>query len=177
LIDDLEVKKMKQGILIVSLFFLLTAPAFAFKMNDPAPDFSLKDREGKDFKLSDVVGANSKEKAKGVILNFFASWCVPCRNELPILNSIVDDMKKKGVKVVLLGHLEDFDAIQGMLTELKVNKPLVLSDPSGKVGEEYGVRFLPVTFFIGGDGKLKYIIFGEIESEKELREKADKLTK
>lgn len=169
---------MKQGMLIVSLFFLLTAPAFAaFKMNDPAPDFSLKDREGREFKLSDVVGANSKEKANGVILNFFASWCVPCRQELPLLNSLVDDMKAKGVKIVLIGHLEDFDTLQGVLTELKVNKPLVLSDPSGKVGERYMLRFLPVTFFIGGDGKLKHIIFGEIESEKELRKIAEKLLK
>ena len=168
---------MRQGILIVSLFLLLTAPAFAFKMNDPAPDFSLKDRDGRDFTLSDVVGANSKEKANGVILSFFASWCVPCREELPLLNSIVDDMKKKGVKVVIIGFLEDFETIGEMLTELKVNKPLVLSDQRGLVAEKYGVRFLPITFFIGGDGKLKHIIYGEIENEKVLREKAGKLTK
>ncbi|HEX9022010.1 MAG TPA: TlpA disulfide reductase family protein [Nitrospirota bacterium] len=169
---------MKQGILIASLFFLLAAPAFAaFKMNDPAPDFSLKDREGHVFTLSDVVGANSKEKANGVILNFFASWCVPCREELPLINALVDELKGKGVKVVLIGHLEDFDAMQEMLAALKVNKPLVLSDPDGKVGERYGLRFLPVTYFIGGDGKLKHIIFGEIESEKELRKIAEKLLK
>jgi peroxiredoxin len=168
---------MRQGILIASLFFLLTAPAFAFKKDDIAPDFTLKDREGREFKLSDVVGPNSKEKANGIILNFFASWCAPCRNELPIINVVADDMKKKGVKVVLIAYLEDFDAVQDMLTALKVSKPLVLSDPGGRVGEQYKVRFLPVTFFIGGDGKLKEIMYGEIESEKEMREIAGKLAK
>jgi peroxiredoxin len=169
---------MKKSALALFLFFLFVSSASAaFKIDDPAPDFSLKDREGRDFKLSDVVGEHSKEKANGVILSFFASWCVPCRNELPLVNSLVDDMKAKGVKVVIIGFMEDFDTIKEMLAELKVNKPLVLSDPNGKVGEQYGVRFLPITFFIGGDGKLKHIIYGEIESEKVLREKAGKLTK
>jgi peroxiredoxin len=162
--------------LFVFILFVSTASA-AFKMNDPAPDFSLKDRDGRDFQLSDVVGANSKEKANGVILSFFASWCAPCREELPLLNSVVDDLKKKGVKVVLVAFLEDFDTIREMLTELHISKPLVLSDQQGKLGEKYGVRFLPITYFIGGDGKMKDVIYGEIESEKVLRDKAGKLTK
>jgi peroxiredoxin len=73
--------------------------------------------------------------------------------------------------------MEDFDAVRGLLTELKVTKPLVLSDERGAVAEKYGVRFLPVTFFIGSDGKIKDVIYGEIEGEKELRERAGKLTK
>jgi peroxiredoxin len=169
---------MRQGILIISLLILLTVPAFAaLKMNDPVPDFSLKDRQGRDFKLSDVVGANSKEKANGVVLNFFASWCVPCKEELPLFNSLVDDMKGKGIKIVLIAHLEDFDTIQGMLTALNVHKPLVLSDPEGKVGERYGLRFLPATYFINGDGKLKQIFYGQIENERQFRAIAEGLLK
>lgn len=169
---------MRQGVLIVSLFFLLASPAFAApKANDPAPVFSLKDKDGKDFSLTDVVGPNPKNKSNGVILGFFASWCVPCRNELPILNSLVDELKGKGVKIVIVGFLEDYDTIGAMLAELKVSKPLALSDQHGAVAEKYGVRFLPVTFFIGGDGKIKSVIYGEISGEKELRERADKLTK
>jgi cytochrome c biogenesis protein CcmG, thiol:disulfide interchange protein DsbE len=169
---------MRQGLLIVSLLFLFAASAFAApKANDPAPAFSLKDKDGMDFSLSDVVGANPKNKANGVILGFFASWCVPCRNELPILNSLVDELKGKGVKIVIIGFMEDFDTIKELLAELKVSKPLALSDQRGAVAEKYGVRFLPVTFFIGSDGKIKDVIYGEISGEKELREKAGKLTK
>jgi cytochrome c biogenesis protein CcmG/thiol:disulfide interchange protein DsbE len=169
---------MKTIAVSVMLILLFLSPVFAApKANDPAPAFSLKDKDGKDFSLSDVVGANPKNKANGVILGFFASWCVPCRNELPILDSLVDEMKGKGIKVVIIGFMEDFDAIRGLLSELKVTKPLVLSDERGAVAEKYGVRFLPVTFFIGSDGKIKDVIYGEIEGEKELRERAGKLTK
>ena len=62
--------------------------------------------------MSDVSVPASKEKANGVILGFFASWCVPCRNELPIINSLVDELKGKGVKVVIVGFKEDFDTIR-----------------------------------------------------------------
>jgi cytochrome c biogenesis protein CcmG/thiol:disulfide interchange protein DsbE len=169
---------MKTIAVSVMLILLFLSPVFAApKANDPAPAFSLKDKDGKAFSLSDVVGANPKNKANGVILGFFASWCVPCRNELPILDSLVDEMKGKGIKVVIIGFMEDFDAIRGLLSELKVTKPLVLSDERGAVAEKYGVRFLPVTFFIGSDGKIKDVIYGEIEGEKELRERAGKLTK
>jgi thiol-disulfide isomerase/thioredoxin len=168
---------IKSALALFVFFLFVSSASAAIKQNDPAPVFSLQDREGKYFNLGDVIGPKSKEKANGVILGFFASWCVPCRNELPILDSLVDDLKGKGVKVVIVGFLEDFDTIREMLTELKVTKPLVLSDQHGAVAEKYGVRFLPVTFFIGSDGKIKDVIYGEITGDKELREKAGKLTK
>ena len=169
---------MRKTLLVIIATLLMASSAFAApKANDPAPAFSLKDRDGKDFTLSDVVGANPKNKANGVILGFFASWCVPCRNELPFFDSLVDELKGKGVKVVIIAFMEDFDQVRGLLSELKVTKPLVLSDQHGAVAEKYGVRFLPVTFFIGSDGKIKEVIYGEIEGEKELRERAGKLTK
>jgi thiol-disulfide isomerase/thioredoxin len=95
--------------------------------------------------LSDVVGATKRENGNGVILSFFASWCVPCRNELPLLDSLTDELTGNGIKVVIAGFKEDFDQIEELLKELNVTKPLVLSDRHGKVGEKYGVRFLPTT--------------------------------
>jgi len=56
-----------------------------------------------------------------------------------------------------------------------VDKPVVLTDPSGKTGEQYGVRFLPVTYFIGADGRVKDVIYGEISGQKELRNSVQKL--
>ena len=154
--------------------FATTAFA-ALKTNDAAPIFSLRDVEGKDFNLSDYVGAARKESGNGIILSFFASWCVACRNELPLINSLVDELKGKGIKVVIVDVKEDFDTIDSFLTGLKVDKPIVLSDLHGKIAELYGVRFLPVTFFIGADGKVKHIIFGEIDDAKEVRKSAGKL--
>ncbi len=159
-----------------SVVFLLASPVCAaLKPNDAAPTFSLRDLEGRDFYLSDVIWPKSKEKINGVILSFFASWCVACRKELPIINSLVDEFNSKGIKVVIVDVKEDIDAVGELLNELKVHKPVVLSDRYGKTAEKYQVRALPMTFFIGADGKVKHIIFGEISDAKELRESAAKL--
>ena len=155
---------------------LFSSAAFAaLKTNDAAPVFSLRDVEGKDFNLGDHVGSAKKESGNGIILGFFASWCVGCRNELPLINSLVDELKGKGIKVVIVDVKEDFNTIDSFLTELKVDKPIVLSDLHGKTAELYGVRFLPVTFFVGADGMVKHIIFGEILDAKEVRKSAGKL--
>jgi thiol-disulfide isomerase/thioredoxin len=159
-----------------SVVFLLASPVCAaLKQNDVAPIFSLRDVKGRDFNLSDVVGPKSKDKASGVILSFFASWCAECRSELPLINSLVDELNGKGIKVVLVDVKEDVDTINALLAELKVEKPIVLSDRHGKTADDYGVRFLPVTFFIGSDARVKHIIFGKIIDAKEFRESAGKL--
>ena len=160
--------------LLLSLLFASSAAA-ALKLNDTAPTFSLRDIDGKDFYLSDFAGATKKEKGNGVILSFFASWCIGCRNELPLINSLVDELTVKGIKVVIVAVKEDFDTIGALLAELKVDKPVVLSDRYGKAGDTYQVRFLPTTFFIGADGRVKDIIFGEIKDKRELMASAGKL--
>jgi thiol-disulfide isomerase/thioredoxin len=160
---------------ILAILLLVSSSFAALKPNDNAPAFSLRDSAGNDFYLNDVIGAKNKEQVNGVILSFFASWCIPCRNELPMINSLADEMRNKGVKVVIVGVREDFTSINALLTNLKVDKPVVLSDRNGKVSEEYQVRFLPVTFFIGNDGKVKDVIYGEIGSAQALRNSAGKL--
>lgn len=160
--------------LTVVLIALLAVPAFALNAGEQAPLFSLRDIEGRYFHLSDHVGLN--KKSKGVILNFFASYCKPCRNELPVLNSLTPEFRSKGIEVVIVGFGEDFDKFEEMLSSLGVDKPTVLSDKYCKVGEKYSVRGLPKTFFIGSDGIIKDIINGELpDIEKMLREKARKL--
>jgi peroxiredoxin len=164
---------------ITGLFVILfTSSVFAApKVNDLAPAFSLRDSNGKDFSLSDVVGETRKKSGNGVIISFFASWCTPCRSELPLINSHVDELREKGITMVIVDIKEDFDTIHALLAELKVDKPVILSDRYGKTAETYGVRFLPVTFFIGADGKIKHVIYGGIFDAKELRESAGKLLK
>lgn len=168
------IKKITIAALLIVLF---ASPVFALEQNDDVPEFSLRDSKGNNFHLSDVAGAKGKKNGNGVVLSFFASWCVTCRSELPLIDSLVDELKGKGITVVLVGFKEDFNDIRPLLSDLKVNKPIVLSDRRGKVGEEYGVRFLPMTYIIGADGKVKHIIFGEIKNAKELRESVGKLLK
>lgn len=164
---------MKKIAIALSIFLFTASPVFAGLMaNDFAPDFSLPDASQKKFSLRETIGG--KEKG-GVVLSFFASWCIQCRNELPILNSLVDELNSGGITVVIVGVREDFDRIKALLAELNVHKPLVLSDREGRAAGAYQVRFLPTTFFIGSDGKVKDIIYGGIKDKTELRNSARKL--
>jgi len=150
--------------------------SFALSANDAAPPIALRDSSGIYFFLSDYTGPSAKKPAKGVIVNFFASTCDPCRKELPALNSLVDELAQKNIRVVIIGYKEGFDGFVGMLEDLKVEKPVILSDPYGKAGKEYGVYGLPMTVFIGADGKVKEVVKGELTG-KALKEKAAKLIK
>jgi cytochrome c biogenesis protein CcmG/thiol:disulfide interchange protein DsbE len=170
--------KTNKLILATIAMLLLATTAFAaLKKNESAPMFSLKDLAGKDFHLSDVIGAKNKGKSNGVILSFFASWCVPCRHELPLFNASTEELNKKGITVVLIDVKEESGPVDGLLKELRVNKPVVLIDQDGTASDKYQLRFLPTTFFIDADGMIKDVVFGEIKDEKELMESARKLLK
>lgn len=165
------------AVVIVLCAILLAAElSFALSANDAAPPIALRDSQGSYFYLSDCIGSSAKKPAKGIIVNFFASTCDPCKKELPALNSLVDEFEQKSIKVVIIGYKEGFDAFMGMLENLKVDKPIILSDPYGKTGNEYGVYGLPITVFIGADGKVKEIARGELAG-KAIKEKAAKLIK
>jgi thiol-disulfide isomerase/thioredoxin len=172
----MKIFTVKTVLLAAVLIALFASSGSALTLNDPAPDFSLKDNKGTIFSLGGAVGARKKEETHGVMLSFFASWCGPCRTELPLINSLADELKAKGITVVLMGFKEDFTRINALLMDLKVNKPIVVSDASGEIGEKYGVRFLPITFFIGADGTVKHIIYGEILDAAELRAAAATLS-
>ena len=168
---------MKKILLVTLIALLPYHAAAALKTNETAPVFSLQDLGNSEFSLDNVVGPASRGKNRGVVLSFFASWCLPCRVELPMLDARVDELAGKGIRVVLVGVREDRAKIEALMTELKVSKPTVLSDSAGKVSGMYQVRFLPTTFFIGSDGQVKDIIFGEIRDEAELRASIEKLLK
>ena len=112
-----------------------------------APDFELSSLDGKRVKLSDYRG-------KAVLLNFWATWCSPCKVEMPWF---VDLQKKYGSDgLVILGiAMDDTDTpkIAEFASEMGVNYPVLLG--TDKVSEEYGnVEFLPTSFYIDRDGKI-----------------------
>jgi thiol-disulfide isomerase/thioredoxin len=161
----------------IGILLIATTVCAALKKNDTAPVFSLKDVSGNDFYLSDITGGNRKGTSNGAIISFFASWCVPCRHELPLFNAKTEELRQKGITIVLINEKEENEAVDGLLKALKVNKPIVLIDQNGKIAESYQLRFLPTTFFINADGMIKDIVFGEIKDEMELMESAQKLLK
>jgi peroxiredoxin len=115
------------------------------KENAPTPEFSLLDQQGKKVSLKDFRG-------KLVFLNFWASWCVPCREEMPAMERLYQEFKDKNF-VVLAVSVKDRrqDAID-FVKELKLTYPVAL-DPEGQVGLLYGAWGLPTTYLIGPKGE------------------------
>ncbi len=126
------------------------------KVGERAPDFALVDARDttKVRKLSDYRG-------KAVIVNWFASWCDPCKREIPAFQKAQDAL---GEQLVVLGvdYLEDPDKAVGILDKLNATYPAVL-DANAAVADHYRVgRGLPVTFFIDKDGVLQSFKTGEL---------------
>src|SRR5437868_4195356 len=118
-----------------------------------APDFELTSLDGRTAKLSDLRG-------KVVVLNFWATWCAPCRVETPWLVDFYRQYKEQGLEVVGVS-MDDGDRQQvaDFVKEMKVNYTILIGNHA--VGDAYGgLRFLPQTFFIGRDGKIIKHSFG-----------------
>jgi peroxiredoxin len=169
---------MKRIVLALCMLFLCSSRSYAaLRTNDVAPVFSVPDLNGRTFVLRDALQSGRKAVSGGVVLSFFATWCGPCQKELQILNELAADLQAKGVSVVIIDLKEDIAVIRHFIEWHKLDKVTVLSDRDGKMAEQYQVRFLPTTFCIGADGKVKDMIYGEVRSSDEFRKCADKLLK
>ena len=117
-----------------------------------APDFTLPTTDNKEFKLSDYRG-------KPVILNFWASWCGPCRYEVPAFKSFYDKYKDDGVSIIAVNTQDNPDSAlaYAKADNLKFTVPV---DPQGKVANLYNVRGLPTTYFIDEKGIITSIKIG-----------------
>lgn len=113
----------------------------------PAPDFTLPSLDGRKVKLSDFRG-------KAVLLNFWATWCPPCKVEMPWFEDLQKQYAQDGL-VVLGVAMDDSEpaTIAKFASQLGVNYPVLLG--TDKVSDDYGdVQYLPTTFYIGRDGTI-----------------------
>ena len=110
-----------------------------------APDFVLEEAgTGKPIKLSDYRG-------KRVILNFWATWCTPCRAEMPIFEQTYVEDGGKDVVVLAVDYRETDELVAIFQKDVKVSFPLVM-DRNGSVRAQYGAQGLPATYFIDREG-------------------------
>jgi thiol-disulfide isomerase/thioredoxin len=121
--------------------------------SSPAPDFTLDSLDGKSMRLSDLRG-------KAVLLNFWATWCGPCKIETPWLVELQNQYGSQGLQVVGVEMGDDGkDEITKFAKDMGVNYPVLIGKEA--VGDAYGgVPALPETFFIGRDGKIVDKIIG-----------------
>jgi len=119
----------------------------------PAPPFHLQDPEGRRHHLQAYRG-------RPLIVNFWASWCTPCRRELPSMNRAWAELKPRGVAMLAINLGEDVEAVKGFLAEFPIDFPVLL-DPRGNIGQRWRVRGLPTTFVLNGRGEIVYRATGE----------------
>ncbi|HFB66756.1 MAG TPA: TlpA family protein disulfide reductase [Aeromonadales bacterium] len=148
-------KQFQKTLLVVSIFLvaftlMVSNSAFATeKLSGPAKDFTLKSRSGKNIRLAE-------QKGNVVLINFWASWCAPCRQEMPKLEELHNKYKDLGF--VLLGINLDAtpDLSKKLLKDIKVTFP-VLFDPENEVSEAYNVESMPTTVIVDKNGNWRFL--------------------
>ena len=134
---------------IALLFTATTAYAASEKISGKAPNFTLKSRSGKNIKLSELRG-------EVVMLNFWASWCGPCRQEMPLLEKIHKKYKRLGFTLLGVNVEENSSDAKNYLKDVKVTFP-ILFDSTQKTSKLYNVSAMPTTILIDRNGNKRFI--------------------
>jgi thiol-disulfide isomerase/thioredoxin len=119
-----------------------------------APAFTLKDMDGKTRSLSEFKG-------KVVMLNFWATWCPPCRREIPSMEAVYQQLKNSDFVVLAVNEWEPVDMVLAYLGQLEVMPSFpILFDSTGKVAEQYKVKGVPTTVILDRQGRVAYRAVG-----------------
>lgn len=129
--------------------FCITQVCLAGIESGPAPDFTLKTNNGSNMRLEE-------QRGEVVMINFWASWCGPCRQEMPHLKALNDEYESLGFKLLGVNVDEDADEAKRAIDRLKIDFP-VLFDSDNKVVEMFKVDAMPTTFIIDRDGNIRHL--------------------
>lgn len=117
-----------------------------------APDFTTTLIDGNAFQLSKLRG-------KVVVLDFWATWCGPCVEAMPVVTEVAQSMADSGVVVYAVNVGEEADEIKNFMKKVKITVPVVL-DPESKIAEAYQTEAIPQTILIGKDGRIEVVHIG-----------------
>jgi peroxiredoxin len=120
-----------------------------------APDFAAKSSNGRNVRLSELRG-------QVVLVNFWASWCSPCRQELPLLGKLYAQYRSAGFTLLVVNVDDNRKDAEAMLKRLDLRFP-TLFDGSKSVAKLYGVDMMPATLVIDRDGRVRYVHRGYYE--------------
>lgn len=143
------------------IFFISISTIFAQEEGSKAPDFELKSLSGDNFKLSNLQG-------KIIIIDFWASWCVPCRLGIPFLSELYDIYKDKGVEIIGINLDNKLEKIEKFLSKLSKRPSFnILWDSSNTTPTLYKVTTMPTTIFINKEGIIAHRHLGFKIDDKE----------
>jgi len=139
------------------------------KLGQPAPDFSTMDLSNSPVSLASYHGK------KVVLLDFWATWCGPCRMEMVELQSLQDKFKDKGFEILSLNQGEASDDVKRFI-ERKRYDFHVLLDSDGAASAKYGVRAIPTLVLVDKDGIIQWLQVGYEKGSSKLEQKIQSLT-
>ena len=140
--------------ILMALLVLFSASTFAaVKAGDMAPNFKLPG-----MKTGNLTSLKYY-RGKVVYLDFWASWCGPCRQSLPMLNELRKELRSSGFEVVAVNLDEDVADAKAFLKQFPVSYPILL-DPKGKVPQKYELPGMPTSFLIDRRGKVRNVHIG-----------------
>ncbi|WP_442598286.1 peroxiredoxin family protein [Neobacillus sp. D3-1R] len=125
-----------------------------------APDFQLQTLDGKEMKLSDMAG-------KKVILNFWATWCPPCKAEMPHMQEFYSEQKDNGIEIVAVNLTtaeKNQDDIGKFIKDYGLTFPVLLDSP-GEVGQTYQAFTIPTSYIIDSNGIIRKKIVGPMDKD------------
>ncbi len=123
------------------------------KIDAPSPPFTLSDLNGKQVSLSDFKG-------KVVLLNFWATWCGPCRVEMPAMEALYREMQSQGLEILAVSVDAQGAVVTRPFQEAMGLSFPILHDPDYEVGLAYGARTLPISYVIDTKGIIRHRVFG-----------------
>ena len=142
--------KLKNAIVaLVFSVFAATSLASSQLQGQTAPDFALKSSTGENMRLSEYRG-------DVVMINFWATWCGPCRQEMPLLDELYQRYSRVGFNLLGVNIDDDSRRAMQMIEELGVDFP-VLFDATKRVSEMYDVDAMPVTVIVDREGTVRYV--------------------
>ncbi len=137
------------------------------QVGELAPDFQLPNLEGQSISLSDFRG-------EPVLVNFWASWCLPCRFEIPFIQEVYEEWSASGLVVLAINKGESLSTAKDFMQSYNLSFPALL-DINQDVALEYNIRSIPTTFFIDKDGIIQAIKVGPFLSKAEIENSLSKI--
>ncbi|MGJ8693665.1 MAG: TlpA family protein disulfide reductase [Thalassotalea sp.] len=150
-----SLRKIPQRLLCITLVALscCTLPSVANELiNTTAPDFTLKSMAGENLNLTE-------QRGNIIVLNFWASWCGPCRKEMPILQEFHDKYTYLGVQVWGINVEQENQAGRDFINNIKVDFP-ILFDAKNTLSALYQVDAMPTTVIVDRNGQVRYVFRG-----------------